>query len=324
MGNAIGDTLRRSSRSELLQAADALRALALPLSSGAGLRQALLDWPGLVSTGDAAPVVSEVARWVELGAPIDGVAAVLDDRGGVGRKLAEPLRAASRAAGRGASVVVSILEGAANELSDRATRTGVADALSAGVRLSGRMVAVLPVAFLWLVPAALRGGIDLLDVATFMTGGALIVLGARWISRCQPAPGVAPAPASLREAAALVKAGMPPSEALTVAARHTPWEALHRSASRHHLGLSWGDALRTDADSNAARLASIWKSAWLAPEPAVGGLERMAAELVEAEEQAFEKRARRAPVLMVLPLVFCILPGFAIVTLGPFIRRLLA
>jgi len=56
----------------------------------------------------------------------------------------------------------------------------------------------------------------------------------------------------------------------------------------------------------------------------VPALERTAEELTERDRRSFEARLRRAPVMLVIPLVVTILPGFALLTLGPFLRQLLA
>jgi tight adherence protein C len=51
--------------------------------------------------------------------------------------------------------------------------------------------------------------------------------------------------------------------------------------------------------------------------PLTGSLERLAAEARAALRRAGQERARRLPVLMLLPLVFCVLPAFGLVAVVP-------
>ena len=51
--------------------------------------------------------------------------------------------------------------------------------------------------------------------------------------------------------------------------------------------------------------------------PLVGPLERLAVEARDARRRRAEAAARRAPVLLVFPLVLCCLPAFALLTVVP-------
>jgi pilus assembly protein TadC len=53
--------------------------------------------------------------------------------------------------------------------------------------------------------------------------------------------------------------------------------------------------------------------------PVVPGLERAAIEIRLAQRRALELRARRLPVQLLFPLVFCCLPAFALLTVAPFV-----
>jgi len=53
--------------------------------------------------------------------------------------------------------------------------------------------------------------------------------------------------------------------------------------------------------------------------PVVPALERAAVEIRLAQRRALEERARRLPVQLLFPLVFCCLPAFALLTVAPFV-----
>jgi len=53
--------------------------------------------------------------------------------------------------------------------------------------------------------------------------------------------------------------------------------------------------------------------------PVVPALERAAIEIRLAQRRALEERARRLPVQLLFPLVFCCLPAFALLTVAPFV-----
>ena len=294
------------------------------LGTGCGFRRALTEWPR-VADGSRSMVVAEIARRTRLGASVEEIAERLDGDGAFASSLADALRVAARVDVHGADAAAAMLEASARAIRERASRTGAAEAATAGARLSGRLVAGLPVAFLLFVPAAASEGIDSLDVTLFAAGGGLIAAGMRWIARCNPA---APRPSrgsvALVEIAALIRGGIPMGHALEIVARSTPWGALSSAAAGSRLGLPWSAALRRAGDPEADHLASIFETSLHTGSDATPALERLLDDVLEREEQIFEKKLRRAPVVMVLPLVLCILPGFALMTIGPFLRRLVA
>ena len=53
--------------------------------------------------------------------------------------------------------------------------------------------------------------------------------------------------------------------------------------------------------------------------PVVPALERAAIEIRLAQRRALEERARKLPVQLLFPLVFCCLPAFALLTVAPFV-----
>ena len=53
--------------------------------------------------------------------------------------------------------------------------------------------------------------------------------------------------------------------------------------------------------------------------PVVPALERAAIEIRLAQRRSLEERARKLPVQLLFPLVFCCLPAFALLTVAPFV-----
>lgn len=120
-----------------------------------------------------------------------------------------------------------------------------------------------------------------------------------------------------------VAAGLPLPTAFDVAAARLPpahAELVGSLLARIGQGEPVGAALRwygahlgaAGADLAAVLIASARDGA-----PLVAGLERAADATRRAERRALERRARRLPVTMLLPLVLCVLPAFVVLTLVP-------
>lgn len=107
-----------------------------------------------------------------------------------------------------------------------------------------------------------------------------------------------------------------------VAARApSPWRAaLDRVATAVNHGERVGDALSRLPDSlgePARPLASCLASSARYGTPLLPSLERLAAESRTDRRRRAEVAARRLPVTLLFPLVLCILPAFALLTLAP-------
>jgi tight adherence protein C len=117
-------------------------------------------------------------------------------------------------------------------------------------------------------------------------------------------------------------AGCTPFLAVEHAARHSPHRVAHALATvgrAHALGGSFDDALRdlgrtepvlrplADALSTSARLGA----------PATLVLERLARDVRADLRRRAEARARTIPVRLCFPLVACVLPAFALLTVAP-------
>jgi tight adherence protein C len=88
------------------------------------------------------------------------------------------------------------------------------------------------------------------------------------------------------------------------------------------LGSTWPEALAASSDPHVSALGGALLSAYRVGVPVAGRLRLFASDLREQRRLAFEAETRKAPVMMVLPLVLCILPSFLLLALGPFVRGL--
>lgn len=105
-----------------------------------------------------------------------------------------------------------------------------------------------------------------------------------------------------------------------------PWlpspydEAIDRAVERSRLGESWADAL-AGADRELGPSTQHVFSVLIAAErdgaPVAPALHRASEEARRRRRTRAEERVRRVPVLMLFPLVFCILPAFALLTVVP-------
>jgi tight adherence protein C len=131
-------------------------------------------------------------------------------------------------------------------------------------------------------------------------------------------------PEALDLVALAVGAGLSPRLALdraTVFVAGPLGEELRRARREVALGLPWERALRAMAerteDRAVGRLAATLARGRRLGTPLVGPLRTLAIE-VRAEDRArAEEEARRAPVVMLFPLVLCVLPAFVVAAVVP-------
>jgi tight adherence protein C len=120
------------------------------------------------------------------------------------------------------------------------------------------------------------------------------------------------------------EAGLAPAVALSRSATvlHGPLaQELERAAGEIELGVPWRVALqhlvaRTDVPSLRRLVAALARSNRLGG-AVRAALRGVAADLRAARRLRSEELARRAPVKMLFPLVFLILPAFLLLTVGP-------
>jgi hypothetical protein len=122
--------------------------------------------------------------------------------------------------------------------------------------------------------------------------------------------------------AAVLRGGVGLGCALAAVAGHRDDAALSRAARRAQLGCPWPEALRRSCDAGYTALAQVIERTDRHGLPAADALEAFAVLRRAERAQEFEKSIRRAPVLMVVPLVLCVLPAFVLLALGPFLRGL--
>lgn len=294
--------------------AAAIRSLAGSIRAGTPPTEALARWDAI---GPGA--VAVVARHVALGgSPAAAFARAEEILGSAAPSLGRCF-ALQRATG---GSLPRLLERVADGVERDAAAARSSRATTSGARLSGRLVAGLPLAFAPLTSAGHPLRFGAAGVALLLAGVALGAAGLWWIGRLVPRPRGGDGAAALADdlAAALCGgAGLVP--ALAAAVEHPPAdldEQLRRAGRRVRLGDGWTEALKREGDPLRSLAEVVERSrAWGLP--AAAPL-REWADARRAEVQTEMQRAlRRAPVLMVVPLTLCVLPSFALLAFGPFV-----
>lgn len=292
-----------------------IRALAALIRSGLTVRQALTAWADEVPPeGLAGP--ARVASRLALGCSVsEAVSALSPDAA----RVLIPVLSLHLSAG---GDVAAALDRVAEDLERETSFQQDAKAASSGARLSGRMVAALPLAFVPFSPATRDLG-DPAALVLLAVGAALTVIGLRWIGRLVPLPPPADPSIELCSVlATLLRGGLSLSQSLSLNASHPPAgleQVLERAAAEVRLGRSWVQALAA-SEGGLDRVVRVVERAQKAGLPIAASLERLADTLQAERASAFEARMRRAPVLMVVPLTCCILPSYGLLAIGPFLR----
>ena len=292
----------------------ALKALAALLKSGLSLRQALYVWPDEL-TGDHREEARRVVRRLELGDSVTDAIGV--------SSLAWMLAPAFSIHLTTGVDLGAWIERAASDLENKASAMKAARGAAAGAALSGRMVAGLPLLFVPLTPVARAPLTDAVGLMMLVLGVALAVAGLRWIGRLLPDPPRQDPTAELAVVlSAMLHAGMALPTALEVASQQSQVSAsLARARRLVVLGATWSEALEA-AGSDCTPIAAAIRRAQRFGIPTADALDALAAARRAALVRAFEEKMKRAPVLMVVPLTCCILPAYALLALGPFLRSM--
>lgn len=293
-----------------------LRDISSSLRSGCTLHRALAEAAVRTEEPVRTAFVSVTAR-LGLGASLDDALAGARTEHGA-RDAADALRTAHRIGGD----VPRMLDELAAEIEEREHSQRVADAHTAGIRISARIVAALPLFFLPLSPPNLHRLADPLGLVLFATGLGLALAGMCWIERLAPRPcGTALG----RRLAALVAAGVAggssPHRILDVCARDDP--ELKAAARRVRLGLAWPVSLARASDPSLRGLGRALELSAERGLPVAQVLRAYIAAYDARRASDLEAEVRRAPVKMIVPLSVCLLPAFAILGAGPFVRGLL-
>jgi Flp pilus assembly protein TadB len=293
--------------------AASLHALVGLLRSGLTLRLALLRWPDELG-GIADPEPRELARRIRLGVPIPDALRGL---------TVDPLLRMPCDLHLSSGIdIAGWLEREARAIEESTALARSAQAASSGAALSGRMVAGLPLLFL---PFGTAAGAPLTDgpgVALIVGGLMLCLAGLRWIARLVPSPPSEDEIARLCVSlSALLRSGLSLDVSLDTLVRTGGVfeEELRRARRSVGLGLTWPQALHA-LDPEMQTVAILIERSLQLGLPLADELERLASSRRRERAREFEARLRKAPVLMVIPLTLCVLPAFALLALGPFMR----
>jgi tight adherence protein B len=300
----------------------ALRSLEALVEAGLPLPRALAAWPA-ACPGGLRPAATAVAARVALGdAPARALGAAVGELGDDALTLAAiaELHAVS------GCDAARLLDVAARQVERRESLAGGAAVATSGAKLSGRMVAVLPMLALLAAPTA---GVRLFDrrgALLLVCGVALLLVGVWWIARLLPR---APARDGVAELATFLAAALGAGVDLHAAmhlcaASATPSlrAQLVACVGRVRMGAGWSHALGLADDDGLRTMAAVLGRAEELGTPIRRSLLAFAGARERAAEAAFDRATRRAPVLMVVPLTVCILPAYLLLAVGPFLRGL--
>ena len=307
---------------ELGARAEALRALEALLRLGYPPRSALAEWvhhgPREMHTS-----LHNVNRLLRMGMPTPLVIArlegVLEHDAFV---LGSLLSISEKLGGNSAAMI----DGLARSIENRRASLSAARASGSGAKLSGRLIAGLPLAFLPFTP--ISGG-DLFDgvgILRLVLGLGLAAAGMLWIARLMPQPAAYddPAAALADLLAAVLRGGTGLTAALNHIAEVPPptLEELGRARRMTRLGLSWPEALcRLDVSALPALGATLARAERLGL-PVADSLLTFASGQRAELDRVFETKNKRAMVLMMIPLAICVLPAFILLAIAPFLRGL--
>ena len=289
---------------------DSIRALAGLIEVHLSVRAALVAWPPDCEPEDRVAVM-EIAALVTLGVPTqDACRSVLGDEG-------EALTAVLTRGERQGGHVSAALIAAAARMEELDAESRAAAAASGGVRLSVWVVLAVPT--IWVVVDLMRNGRfhpGALSVA--VVGGTLALMGLSWIARLRPR-----SPSrEVEDLAASLAHGLAGGASLDDLFRALAEDhpvLLEVAARRVAAGLRWSTALAASEDPTVAQLGRLCSSSLRYGRPLVPALHAFAARLGEARRLGYERKLRRAPVRMVVPLTTCVLPGCLLMASSSFL-----
>lgn len=222
--------------------------------------------------------------------------------------------------------VARMIDAVAEGLARRADARDASSAAAAGMRLSARMVAALPLVFVPLTGLSHGPITDVVGLTLFAVGLLLCALGLWWIDRLAPAPPARDGTTWLADMlSGALRGGNGLHRTLEVLADRAPADirpGLARAGRIVALGATWGDGLRRSGCGSLTSLAVALDRGRSLGVPIADSLAMFACRRDEAAANAFEAEMRKAPVRMVLPLTLCILPAFGLLALTPFLRGL--
>ena len=313
--------LRRSPAPSPFDKAAALRALASLLRAGLTPHLALREWSSSLP-GGLFEAAARTRRLVDLGAsPRASIEAI-------GESFGEDIgavRAAIELHSEIGADPVPMLERSAEMLEGRGDAHAAGRAAVSGAKLSGWMVGALPLVSLPLLPMARAPLFDGVGRAVLFFGAVLTAVGMLWMGRLVPRARPSDDPLALfaDHVAAALEAGASLTKALEISSKHAPTELrsrLEQARRRARLGQPWPAALEEVDPEAFAEFSATVQRARRFGSPPRAALASFADARRAAAQRAFEREVRRAPVLMVLPLVLCVLHAFGLLSVVPFLR----
>jgi len=303
--------------------AAALRSLAALLRAGVTPRDALIVWhedaPDALS-----PLLQRMSRRLVLGEATPEAVEMLSSTFGPDGPCLQVLYGMF---GKLGGDLARSVDGLAVTIENRRAAWRDTLAAVAGMTLSGRIIAGLPLLCLPLVPASDVSMMDPTGFVLVILGVVLAALGMRWITHLTPQPPEVDdgACAVARAAAVALAGGASLSATLEAIARHPPDDIrtdLEHARKLNLLGLSWPDCLRRTDNPGLIGMSVTLDRAARMGLPAADGLEAFAAHREAEIAGELDRAIRRAPILMAVPLVVCVLPSFLLLGVVPFMRGL--
>ena len=310
--------------SEILgERAAALRALSALLRAGLSPREALEAWHE-DSPESLCDDLRRLARRLALGEPTSDALALLEHRFGPDAHSLQVTYAVARVLGGDLAHMVDDLAVTIERRRDALQTTLAA---VSGMTLSARMIACLPLLCVALMPASGAPLLDGAGVLLIALGVSLTLTGLRWMRHLTPEPPDAEDGVSAvsRAIARALGGGAGLRAALEVAALHAPDDVAHElSYARRltRLGLAWPPALRRTGHAGLAGMSIALERAARKGLPAAEALDVFASQRDLRAMRTLDRSVRRAPILMAVPLVVCVLPAFLLLGVVPFLRGL--
>lgn len=324
-GGFCGPRTGARGTTDLAVRAAAIRALSALLRTGLTTREALSRWSD-EAPDELRPALDRLRRRLLLGREPERVIGELEETLGPDAScVAAVLSVHTRLGGDAARMLDRLARG----MQERRAALESARAAGAGATLSARLVAGLPLAFVPLAPVAKAPFLDAIGLALMGVGVLLGAMGLWWMARLVPRlPDSDDLVALIADlAAAALDEGASVPQAFDLIGRHAP-AALAPQLSRARrlcsLGATWAEALARTGEPGLADIGGSLRWAQRSGLPVARALEHLATQRRVELSIGFERRVKRGPVLMILPLVTCVLPSFLLLGLAPFLRGLSA
>lgn len=285
---------------------ESLYGLSVLMGSSTSVRAGLIDW----ARASRDPIVTRVGRRARLGLPLTAVVEPLEAWPD-GRVVANAIEAHALHGGSLGATLQSIV----SVLRERDQMIHESRVASASSMLSGRLMGGLAV--LCAIGLVMRArSMTVATIVAMLVAGGLVWVGMRWSRRLTPKPPRADraAAATADLVAALLDAGLHIPGALELV-----WDSEDKATRLVRLGMTWTDAIERSSDAEMQQVAAELRRCSATGSPVADALRHLASNIRAAKRREAEFVAKRAPVMLVLPLTLCFLPAFALVLVAPMI-----